>query len=295
VDRRIIVKLLVTFFERGQSGEVMRLMASMLDFTPDDKRKVRLPHAMPVRPPRHPRAFLRHGPCLRTRWCVTRATNVLTLGRRVRRQVGLMEDGSYVPGGRGVIGTVFSVPRRLIGGLGGVAKHAVDAAFNTDDHIADLWVEFLMNHAEQEGLAAAADTEAARRQHQSMLHDRRAMHVGGASSGGGVPSSFLPPDHNAGAAGLLMPPGLGPHPSVAKTSNMLLMEAGPPMPQVASAARTPPPSGSRRVAAATADAAASISVEGSSNLSRPSSSAAGLSAAALTPSASGELVQVSLR
>jgi hypothetical protein len=41
VDRRIIVKLLVTFYERGQSGDVMRLMASMLDFTPDDKRKVR--------------------------------------------------------------------------------------------------------------------------------------------------------------------------------------------------------------------------------------------------------------
>jgi len=210
--------------------------------------------------------------------------------------VGLTEDGSYVPGGRGVIGTVFSVPRRLIGGLGGVAKHAVDAAFNTDDHIADLWVEFLMNHAEQEGLAAAADTEAARLQHQSMLHDRRAMHVGGASSGGGVPSSFLPPDHNAGAAGLLMPPGLGPHPSVAKTSNMLLMEAGPPMPDVASPSRTPS-LGSRGVAAATADAAASIPLEGSYSLSlsRPSSSAAGLSPAALTPSASGELVQVSLR
>lgn len=294
MDRRIIVKLLVTFFERGQSGEVMRLMASMLDFTPDDKRKVRPPHAMPVRHSHHPRAFPRHGPCLRTRRCMTCANTVLTLGRRVCWQVGLMEDGSYVPGGRGVLGTVFSVPRRLIGGLGGVAKHAVDAAFNTEDHIADLWVEFLMNHAEQEGLAAAADTEAARRQHQSMLHDRRAMHVGGASSGG-VPSSFLPPDHNAGAAGLLMPPGLGPHPSVAKTSNMLLMEAGPPMPDVASAARTPPPSGSLGVAAATADAVASNPLEGSSNLSRPSSSAAELSAAALTPSASGELVQVSLR
>lgn len=57
MDRRIIVKLLVTFFERGQSGELMRLMASMLDFTPDDKRKVRSPYAMPMRRSRHPRAF----------------------------------------------------------------------------------------------------------------------------------------------------------------------------------------------------------------------------------------------
>jgi hypothetical protein len=56
-----------------------------------------------------------------------------------------MEDGSYVAGGRGVMGTVFSVPRRLLGGLGGVAKHVVDGAFNDDGRIADLWVEFLMS------------------------------------------------------------------------------------------------------------------------------------------------------
>ncbi len=33
VDRRIVVKLLVTFFEKGQSQEVLSLMARILDFT----------------------------------------------------------------------------------------------------------------------------------------------------------------------------------------------------------------------------------------------------------------------
>lgn len=33
VDRRIAVKLLVTYFERGQSAEVMALMARMLGFS----------------------------------------------------------------------------------------------------------------------------------------------------------------------------------------------------------------------------------------------------------------------
>ena len=33
VDRRIVVKLLVTFFERGQSQEVLQLMARILVFT----------------------------------------------------------------------------------------------------------------------------------------------------------------------------------------------------------------------------------------------------------------------
>lgn len=33
VDRRIVVKLLVTFFERGQSQEVLQLMARILAFT----------------------------------------------------------------------------------------------------------------------------------------------------------------------------------------------------------------------------------------------------------------------
>lgn len=33
VDRRIVVKLLLTFFERGQSPEVLNLMGRMLGFT----------------------------------------------------------------------------------------------------------------------------------------------------------------------------------------------------------------------------------------------------------------------
>lgn len=33
VDRRIVVKLLVTFFEKGQSQEVLQLMARILNFT----------------------------------------------------------------------------------------------------------------------------------------------------------------------------------------------------------------------------------------------------------------------
>jgi len=33
VDRRIVVKLLVTFFEKGQSQEVLSLMARILAFT----------------------------------------------------------------------------------------------------------------------------------------------------------------------------------------------------------------------------------------------------------------------
>lgn len=33
VDRRIVVKLLVTFFEKGQSKEVLQLMARILNFT----------------------------------------------------------------------------------------------------------------------------------------------------------------------------------------------------------------------------------------------------------------------
>ena len=33
VDRRIVVKLLVTFFERGHSQEVLQLMARILAFT----------------------------------------------------------------------------------------------------------------------------------------------------------------------------------------------------------------------------------------------------------------------
>ena len=33
VDRRIVVKLLVTFFEKGQSQEVLQLMARILAFT----------------------------------------------------------------------------------------------------------------------------------------------------------------------------------------------------------------------------------------------------------------------
>lgn len=33
VDRRIVVKLLVTFFEKGQSQEVLQLMGRILGFT----------------------------------------------------------------------------------------------------------------------------------------------------------------------------------------------------------------------------------------------------------------------
>ena len=33
VDRRIVVKLLITFFERGQSLDILNLMARMLGFT----------------------------------------------------------------------------------------------------------------------------------------------------------------------------------------------------------------------------------------------------------------------
>lgn len=33
VDRRIVVKLLVTYFEKGQSKEVLQLMARILNFT----------------------------------------------------------------------------------------------------------------------------------------------------------------------------------------------------------------------------------------------------------------------
>ncbi|KAK9804295.1 hypothetical protein WJX72_005331 [[Myrmecia] bisecta] len=40
VDRRIVVKLLVTFFERGQSPEVLQLMTRMLGFTEEDKRRM---------------------------------------------------------------------------------------------------------------------------------------------------------------------------------------------------------------------------------------------------------------
>ena len=42
VDRRIIVKLLTTYFERGQSPEIMQLMARMLSFSEEDKRRVGL-------------------------------------------------------------------------------------------------------------------------------------------------------------------------------------------------------------------------------------------------------------
>ncbi len=35
VDRRIVVKLLVTFFERGHSQEVLALMSRMLGFSGD--------------------------------------------------------------------------------------------------------------------------------------------------------------------------------------------------------------------------------------------------------------------
>ncbi|DBA84917.1 TPA: hypothetical protein ACH3X1_005929 [Trebouxia sp. C0004] len=42
VDRRIVVKLLVTFFEKGQSQDVLSLMARILAFTDDDKARVGL-------------------------------------------------------------------------------------------------------------------------------------------------------------------------------------------------------------------------------------------------------------
>eukprot|EP00884_Botryococcus_braunii_P002327 jgi/Botrbrau1/12095/Bobra.0186s0018.1 len=42
VDRRIVVKLLVTFFERKQSREVLALMSRMLGFSDDEKRRVGL-------------------------------------------------------------------------------------------------------------------------------------------------------------------------------------------------------------------------------------------------------------
>lgn len=41
VDRRIVVKLLVTFFEKGQSQEVLQLMARILAFTGIDYAKTR--------------------------------------------------------------------------------------------------------------------------------------------------------------------------------------------------------------------------------------------------------------
>ena len=109
-------------------------------------------------------------------------------------------------------------------------------------------------------------------------HNVQMMVAGGAAGG-----SFFPAERDdAGAAGLLMPPALAPHPSVAKTSNMLLMEAGPPVPDHASAGRapTPPPSSSR---------AEPLPLQ-AGGLTRPASAAP-----ALTPSASGELVHVSLQ
>eukprot|EP01025_Chloroclados_australasicus_P000038 TRINITY_DN10016_c0_g1_i1.p1 TRINITY_DN10016_c0_g1~~TRINITY_DN10016_c0_g1_i1.p1 ORF type:complete len:964 (-),score=162.60 TRINITY_DN10016_c0_g1_i1:635-3526(-) len=42
VDRRIVAKLLTTFFERKQSKEVMELMAKMLDFDQEQRRRVGL-------------------------------------------------------------------------------------------------------------------------------------------------------------------------------------------------------------------------------------------------------------
>ncbi|XP_024534611.1 golgin candidate 4-like [Selaginella moellendorffii] len=44
VDRRIVIKLLVTYFERGHNREVLDLMARMLGFSDDDKRRVGLAH-----------------------------------------------------------------------------------------------------------------------------------------------------------------------------------------------------------------------------------------------------------
>mmetsp|Transcript_26268 Transcript_26268/g.44011 ORF Transcript_26268/g.44011 Transcript_26268/m.44011 type:complete len:490 (+) Transcript_26268:2878-4347(+) len=40
VDRRLVVKLIVTYFQQNYSSDVLDLMARMLQFTDDDKRKV---------------------------------------------------------------------------------------------------------------------------------------------------------------------------------------------------------------------------------------------------------------
>lgn len=42
VDRRIVVKLLVTFFEKGQSKEVLQLMARILNFTGESQQAVQV-------------------------------------------------------------------------------------------------------------------------------------------------------------------------------------------------------------------------------------------------------------
>ena len=42
VDRRIVVKLLITYFQRGHSREVLDLMARMLEFSEEEKERVGL-------------------------------------------------------------------------------------------------------------------------------------------------------------------------------------------------------------------------------------------------------------
>ena len=40
VDKRIVAKLLVTFLDRGESDDVLEVIAHLLDFSPEDKHKV---------------------------------------------------------------------------------------------------------------------------------------------------------------------------------------------------------------------------------------------------------------
>jgi hypothetical protein len=179
VDRRIVVKLLVTFFERKQSREVLTLMSRMLGFSGK-------PSA----------AWLFYVQiCLMVHVTWT----ILFEGRRIclccaRRGVALSCVGSSkwgqwgVCGGadddkrrvglagpkKGVLGTVAAMPLSLLGTGTGTASGPVSpAASATSETLADSWIEFLIQQAE-----AADDFEASRSQ---PLHSGELLWVPGSS------------------------------------------------------------------------------------------------------------------
>ncbi|KAL2336091.1 hypothetical protein Fmac_010537 [Flemingia macrophylla] len=100
VDRRIVIKLLVTYFQRNHSREVLDLMVRMLGFSDEEKQRI-----------------------------------------------GVAQQGVA---GKGVVGGVFGLPGRLVGGiLGGSSTEAAANAGSDNQSFADLWVDFLLKETEE--------------------------------------------------------------------------------------------------------------------------------------------------
>ncbi|KAG6427181.1 hypothetical protein SASPL_111421 [Salvia splendens] len=123
VDRRIVIKLLVTYFQRNHSKERIKLLSLNVNVHLIDLLQV-----------------------------LDLMCRMLGFSDEEKQRIGVAQLGP----GKGVVRGVLGLPGRLVGGiLGGGAPEAHSAMASDDQSFADLWVDFLLTETEREKREAA--------------------------------------------------------------------------------------------------------------------------------------------